>query len=226
MIKLKQGITRKPHRKARIMNEITVLPLGALATNCYIVPADEKNAIVIDPAATGEVEAVLASKDMRAGAIIVTHGHFDHFAGAARLRNYYGAPIYAPELDSEMLASEDKSWAWFMGGIEFTPIVPDYAFENGERFTVCGLEFSVMAAPGHTAGSCLLFCEKYGAIFAGDVIFKNGCGRTDGFSGSDRQMLQTLREIAKIPGNYAVYPGHGETTTLAVEKARIDVYDY
>lgn len=226
MIKLKQGITRKPHRKARIMNEITVLPLGALATNCYIVPADEKTAIVIDPAATGEVEAVLASKDMRAGAIIVTHGHFDHFAGAARLRNYYGAPIYAPELDCEMLASEDKSWAWFMGGIEFTPIVPDYAFENGERFTVCGLEFSVMAAPGHTAGSCLLFCEKYGAIFAGDVIFKNGCGRTDGFSGSDRQMLQTLREIAKIPGNYAVYPGHGETTTLAVEKARIDVYDY
>lgn len=226
MIKLKQGITRKPHRKARIMNEITVLPLGALATNCYIVPADEKTAIVIDPAATGEVEAVLASKDMRAGAIIVTHGHFDHFAGAARLRNYYGAPIYAPELDCEMLASEDKSWAWFMGGIEFTPIVPDFAFENGERFTVCGLEFSVMAAPGHTAGSCLLFCEKYGAIFAGDVIFKNGCGRTDGFSGSDRQMLQTLREIAKIPGNYAVYPGHGETTTLAVEKARIDVYDY
>lgn len=208
------------------MNEITVLPLGALATNCYIVSADEKTVIVIDPAATGEVEAVLASKDMRAGAIIVTHGHFDHFAGAARLRNYYGAPIYAPELDSEMLASEDKSWAWFMGGIEFTPIVPDYAFENGERFTVCGLEFSVMAAPGHTAGSCLLFCEKYGAIFAGDVIFKNGCGRTDGFSGSDRQMLQTLREIAKIPGNYAVYPGHGETTTLAVEKARIDVYDY
>ena len=226
MIKLKQGITRKPHRKARIMNEITVLPLGALATNCYIVPADEKTAIVIDPAATGEVEAVLASKDMRAGAIIVTHGHFDHFAGAARLRNYYGAPIYAPELDSEMLASEDKSWAWFMGGIEFTPIVPDFAFENGEHFTVCGLEFSVMAAPGHTAGSCLLFCEKYGAIFAGDVLFKNGCGRTDGFSGSDRQMLQTLREIAKIPGNYAVYPGHGETTTLAVEKARIDVYDY
>lgn len=208
------------------MNEITVLPLGALATNCYIVPADEKTAIVIDPAATGEVEAVLAAKDMRAGAIIVTHGHFDHFAGAARLRNYYSAPIYAPELDSEMLASEDKSWAWFMGGIEFTPIVPDYAFENGERFTVCGLEFSVMAAPGHTAGSCLLFCEKYGAIFAGDVLFKNGCGRTDGFSGSDRQMLQTLREIAKIPGNYAVYPGHGETTTLAVEKARIDVYDY
>lgn len=208
------------------MDEITRLPLGALATNCYIIPADKETGIVIDPAATGEVEAALAARNLRAGAIILTHGHFDHFAGAARLRNYYGAPIYAPELDMEMLASEDKSWAWFMGGVEFTPIVPDVTFGNGERFTVCGVEFSVMGAPGHTAGSCLLFCERFGAIFSGDVLFKNGCGRTDGFSGSDRQMMQTLREIAKISGNYYVYPGHGETTTLAVEKARIDVYDY
>lgn len=208
------------------MNEITRLPLGALATNCYIVPANEETAIVIDPAATGEVEAALASGDLRAGAIIITHGHFDHFAGAARLRNYYGAPIYAPVLDAEMLASEDKSWAWFMGGVEFTPIVPDVAFENGERFIVCGVEFLVMAAPGHTAGSCLLFCERFGAIFAGDVLFKNGFGRTDGFSGSDRQMAQSLREISKIEGDYRVYTGHGDITTLSAEKSRIDVYDF
>ena len=208
------------------MNEITRLPLGPLATNCYIVPVDEETAIVIDPAATGEVEAALAARDLRAGAIIITHGHFDHFSGAARLRNYYGAPIYAPELDAEMLSSEDKSWAWFMSGIEFTPIVPDKTFENGERLTVCGVEFSVMAAPGHTAGSCLLFCERFGAIFAGDVLFKNGCGRTDGFSGSDRQMMQTLVETAKIEGDYRVYTGHGDTTTLAYEKARFGNYGF
>ena len=118
------------------MDEIIRLPLGALATNCYIVPANAETAIVIDPAATGEVEAALAAKNLRAGAIVLTHGHFDHFAGAARLREYYGAPIYAPELDTEMLTSEDKSWAWFMAGAEFTPIVPDVAFENGERFYV------------------------------------------------------------------------------------------
>lgn len=208
------------------MNEIIGMSLGPLATNCYIVPGEGNSAVVIDPASSGEVEAALSANDLRAGAIIITHGHFDHFAGVARLRDYYGAPVYAPELDVEMLASESKSWAWFMSGIEFTPIVPDVVFGDGGRFSACGLEFSVMGAPGHTAGSCLLFCERFGAVFTGDVLFKNGCGRTDGFSGSDRCMAQSLREISRISGNYYVYPGHGEYTTLAVEKARIGVYDY
>lgn len=208
------------------MNDIIGTALGPLATNCYIVPGDADNAIVIDPASSGEVEALLSSNDLKAGAIIITHGHFDHFAGVARLRELYGAPVYAPELDREMLASESKSWAWFMHGIDFTPIVPDVFFENGESFSVCGVEFSVMGAPGHTAGSCLLFCKQFGAVFTGDVLFKNGCGRTDGFSGSDRCMAQSLRDIARIPGNYYVYPGHGEQTTLSAEKARIGVYDY
>lgn len=208
------------------MNDITRLPLGALATNCYIVPADNGNAIVIDPASVAEVEAVLAQNELRAGAILLTHGHFDHFSGAARLRDYYGAPIFAPELDSEMFGSAEKSWAWFMNGVEFTPITPDRLYENGEKITVCGVEFSVMAAPGHTAGSCLLFCERFGAVFTGDVLFKNGCGRTDGFSGSEKQMAQSLRDISKIEGNYRVFPGHGETTMLNVEKARIEVCYY
>lgn len=208
------------------MNDITRLPLGALATNCYIVPADNGEAIVIDPASTAEVEAVLAQNELRAGAILLTHGHFDHFAGAARLHDYYGAPIFAPELDREMFGSVDKSWAWFMNGTEFTPITPDRLYENGEKLTICGVEFSVMAAPGHTAGSCLLFCERFGTVFTGDVLFKNGCGRTDGFSGSDKQMAQSLRDISKIEGNYRVFPGHGETTMLNVEKARIEVCYY
>ena len=208
------------------MNEIIGTALGPLATNCYIVPGDANCVVVIDPASSGEVEAILAANNLTAGAIIITHGHFDHFAGVSRLREMFGAPVYAPELDREMLTSKSKSWAWFMRDIEFTPIVPDVLFENGDSFSVCGLEFSVMGAPGHTAGSCLLFCKQFGAVFTGDVLFKNGCGRTDGFSGSDRCMVQSLREISRISGNYYVYPGHGEQTTLSAEKARIDVYDY
>ena len=208
------------------MDDIIGMALGPLATNCYIVPGDNGEAAVIDPASSAEVEAALSANDLRAGAIIITHGHFDHFAGVARLREVYGAPVYAPELDVEMLASERKSWAWFMSGIEFAPVVPDVVFGNGDKFTACGIEFSVMGAPGHTAGSCLLFCKRFGAVFTGDVLFKNGCGRTDGFSGSERCMVQSLREISQISGNYYVYPGHGDLTTLAAEKARIGVYDY
>ena len=125
---------------------------------------------------------------------------------------------FAPDLDSEMLQSESKSWAWFMQGIPFAPITPDYLFSDGQEFMIGGVRFRVMGAPGHTAGSCLLFCEDYGAIFTGDVLFQGGIGRTDGFSGSEAKQLESLRRIRAINGDYKLLCGHGESTTLQEEK--------
>ncbi len=199
------------------MENIARLPLGALASNCYVIPAGE-NAIVIDPASSEEVLALLENEELTLGGIIITHGHYDHFAGAAALKERTGAPVYAPDLDAEMYKSAEKSWAWFMQGTDFRPITPDYLFSDGDKFSVCGTEFSVMTCSGHTAGSCLLFCEKWGVIFTGDVVFKNSIGRTDGFSGSARSMRESLAKIAAITGEWTLLCGHGDTTTLSEEK--------
>lgn len=201
------------------MDSIMRLELGALASNCYIIPADDNKVIVVDPASAGEVEAVIDSNELEIGGIIITHGHFDHFAGVAALKAVSGAPVYAPELDAEMLQSADKSWAWFMQGTDFSPVRPDHLFSDGETFSICGVEFRVMAAPGHTAGSCLLFCDKYGVIFTGDVIFRGSIGRTDGFSGSGRMMADSLKRIREIQGNYILLCGHNDPTDLETEKA-------
>lgn len=202
------------------MEKIIRLPLGALASNCYIIPADNGKAVVIDPASSGEVEAVLDSNELELGGIIITHGHFDHFAGAAALKAATGAEVYAPDLDAEMLTSADKSWAWFMQGTDFAPVKADHVFTDGDTFSVSGVEFRVMAAPGHTAGSCLLFCDRYGVIFSGDVIFRGSVGRTDGFSGSDRMMVQSLKKISELPDtrNFEILCGHGDTTDLVTEQ--------
>lgn len=200
------------------MDNIIQLPLGALAANCYIVPGEDDMAVVIDPASAAEVMNIMDRDDMEVGAIIITHGHFDHFAGVAELSERTGAPVYAPDLDSEMLTSSDKSWAWFMQGTPFAPVTPDYVFTDGEEFTVCGVAFKVMAAPGHTAGSCLLFCEKFNAVFSGDVIFQSGIGRTDGYSGSDRRMLDSLSKIKALSGNWRILSGHGDITDLETVK--------
>lgn len=200
------------------MEKITRLPLGALASNCYILTGDDNKAVVIDPASSAEVMNLLDTNDLTLGGIIITHGHYDHFAGAAELKAASGVPIFAPELDIEMFSSEDKSWARFMAGTPFRAITPDYAFADGQDFSVCGLQFRVMAAPGHTAGSCLLFCEELNAIFTGDVLFQRSVGRADGFSGSERQTWETMAAIRNISGDYTLYCGHGENTTLDMEK--------
>lgn len=200
------------------MENIIQLPLGALATNCYIIPADEGRAIVVDPASTGEVLAILETNDLELGAIVITHGHYDHFAGAAALKEQTGAPIFAPELDRDMYASSDKSWAWFMQGTQFSPIEPDYLFGDGEELEICGTKFLALNAPGHTAGSCLLICGRWNCIFAGDVIFRGSVGRTDGYSGSPARQEQTMRKIRGIEHNYKLFCGHGEATDIETEK--------
>lgn len=198
--------------------QIYQLPLGALQTNCYIIAGSGGRAVVIDPASATEPEMFLNAHGLTVGSIIITHGHYDHFSGAAQLQQKSGARILASAPDAEMYSSAAKSWADFMP-VPFQPIKPDTLFSDGERFTAEGLEFCVMAAPGHTAGSCLLFLENGGetAMFCGDVIFEGAVGRTDGFSGNTRLMLDSLEKIAKLTGDYKIYPGHGGTTTLSYE---------
>lgn len=199
--------------------QIYQLPLGALQTNCYIIEGENKRAVAIDPASVTELEMFLASHGLTLGTIIITHGHFDHFTGAAELSRRYGAKILASAPDEEMYGSAAKSWSELVP-VEFQPIKPDKLFSDGEQFTAEGLDFRVMSAPGHTAGSCLLFMKNGGeeVIFGGDVVFQYGIGRTDGFSGNTREMLDSLEKIAKLPGDYKIYPGHGGSTTLDFER--------
>lgn len=200
------------------MEKVYMLPLGALASNCYIIPAEEGKAVVIDPASAAEVEMFLKSRELTLGGIVITHGHYDHFAGAPGLLRENHVPVWAPLADAEMLKSAQKSWADFMP-VPFQPLDADYTFSDGDTFSVCGVDFKVMSCAGHTAGSSILFCPTLGDIaFTGDVIFAGAVGRTDGYSGSTSQMRESLAKISQIEGDYTLYCGHGQYTTLAEEK--------
>jgi glyoxylase-like metal-dependent hydrolase (beta-lactamase superfamily II) len=74
----------------------------------------------------------------------------------------------------------------------------------------------VLATPGHTAGSVCYLCED--SLFTGDTLFAGCCGRTDLPGGSMNTMRQSLSRLKELEADYAVYPGHGESSTLAREK--------
>ena len=196
--------------------KIYEFPLGALQTNCYVLEGADNKAVVIDPASSAEVIRFLNSKNLTLGAIVLTHGHFDHFAGVPELKRRTDCEVIGTKPDEEMFKSAAKSWADFMPYMEFEPVTLDRSFSDGEEFTACGISFRVMATPGHTAGSCLLFCDD--VIFAGDTIFCGSIGRTDGYSASGAEMRRSLDKIAAIEGDYRIYSGHGEPTTLSFEK--------
>lgn len=198
------------------MEKIYELPLGALQTNCCILPAEDGRAVAVDPASSSEVLAFLNGKGLELGAVILTHGHFDHFAGVPELVRRTGCEVIGARLDEEMFKSAEKSWSAFMPHIPFEPVTLDRSFADGDEFTVCGLGFRAMGTPGHTAGCCLLFCGD--VIFAGDTLFNGSIGRTDGYSASGAEMQRSLERIAAVEGDYKIYCGHGSSTTLAFEK--------
>ena len=96
------------------------------------------------------------------------------------------------------------------------PLYYTHTYAEGTRLTLAGLDITVLHTPGHTPGSvCLLIGN---AMFSGDTLFAGSCGRTDLPGGSWSQIQQSLHRLARIEADFAVYPGHGGSSTLADEK--------
>ena len=193
---------------------IKKMPLGQLQTNCYLVWADgSKGCAVIDPGY--EADRILAAAkelDLTIEAILLTHGHFDHVGAVEELVEKTGCKLWMNQLDWSQPNSPMTSFLYPIANCDFCEV---WFFEDRQELTAGGLTFTVRETPGHTAGSVCFFCGD--AIFSGDTLFAGGCGRTD--LGGDWNTIQTsLRMLRDLPGDWRVFPGHGESTTLAAER--------
>lgn len=192
--------------------EITLLTVGAYQTNCYIVTADDKSAVVIDPGAEAD-KIINKAKELGAKVkyILLTHGHFDHIGAAdAVKRAFPESRIVVMKADEDICRN-----AALVGGCNATAD-PDMLVEDGDIIKVAELSFKYMATPGHTKGSAIIICED--KIFSGDTIMSRTCGRTDLFGGSTKDIRSSLKKIGMLSGDYDIYPGHGPETNMAVER--------
>lgn len=186
---------------------IHTLPLGAYQTNCYILWEEEsESCVVIDPGYEPETVLYQTKKlGKRIEAILLTHGHFDHVGGVRRLAADTHCDVY---LCAEELSQPEQMTAG--------PLYYTHTYGEGDVLVLAGASIRVIRTPGHTPGSVCLICRD--AIFSGDTLFADSCGRTDFPGGSWTEILQSLKRLGRLEGDYAVYPGHGESTTLEMER--------
>lgn len=198
---------------------IDQLPLGPLATNCYVVraSADASEAVVVDPSGTAaEIRLELASLGARCVAILVTHAHFDHVLGLADLAEGTGAPVHAPAAERLVL---ERPADFTPPGIAIRAWTPDVLLEGGEHLVLADVAFDVLATPGHSPGHVTFAIE--GALLSGDVLFEGSVGRVDLPGGDWQTLLTSIRTLFDAyPPDTAVLPGHGRTTNLGEELAR------
>ena len=203
------------------MLEIATFTLGPAMTNAYLVADTETGeAVVIDPAWDGEVILAEAKKrGWRITHLWYTHAHFDHFGGAAAIADRLDqAPPVALHPSDRALWHAQGGAPLFGYRIDPGP-EPSVDLSHGQVLHLGSYEVEVRHTPGHTPGMCCFYVASEGICFCGDLIFRQGVGRTDLPGGDWGALLDSIHtQVFTLPEETRLLSGHGPETTVREEK--------
>jgi glyoxylase-like metal-dependent hydrolase (beta-lactamase superfamily II) len=172
----------------------------------YLIGDRETNdAMVVDPAyAAGDLVDALEADGMHLSGVLVTHHHPDHVGGTmmgfelkglAELLEHVSVPVH--------VNTHEADWVSRVTGIPLTDLTKH---EHGDKVDIGDIEVELLHTPGHTPGSQCFLLD--GRLVAGDTLFLEGCGRTDFPGGDIDEMYRSLHQLAELPGDPTVHPGH------------------
>ena len=154
----------------------------------WVLSDDAGRCLIVDPGEAAPVLRAIKENNWQPEAIFLTHHHADHVGGVAELRQHFPyLEVYGPA------ETQDKGT---------TKVVAE-----GDKVSVFGHEFCIIATPGHTLGHICFFNMPY--LFCGDTMFSGGCGRL--FEGTATQMYQSLKKISALPDDTLICCAHEYT---------------
>jgi glyoxylase-like metal-dependent hydrolase (beta-lactamase superfamily II) len=191
------------------------LELGPLQTNCWLVSDGAGGPLlVIDPAGDAQMLVdEVAGREI--GAVVLTHGHFDHLAAAHELLTVCGGRLMVHIADAAWITTPEGTGAALFGLTDTAPPA-DRELRDGDTIVVGGITAEVIHTPGHTPGSISLLVD--GELFSGDTLFAGSVGRTDFPRGDSQELRASIARLAALPDTTVVRPGHGPDTTIGRER--------
>ncbi len=185
--------------------QITKINMGPYNNNGYIVAcAETKEAVIIDTPA--EPEKLLNELgDVQVKAILITHGHQDHLLGFEEITGQVDAPVGVGEADVELL-----------------PSPPGIILMDGATMKLGNQTIQFLSTPGHTSGSTCLLIGKH--LFSGDTLFPGGPGKSRSPEALKQEIDSITRKLLVLPDDTAVYPGHGDDTTIGQARQEYQVF--
>lgn len=196
------------------MEYIRLIVAGS--TNSYIVFNENKDAIIIDPGAeANRIINTIEKEGLNVEAILLTHAHGDHIGALDEVREHFKVEVYLHSDELIIYENDAYNFAPYMGG-KSPSKAPDHFFLDGDILEFKTGTFEILHTPGHTPGSSCFIINKL--IFTGDTLFQGSIGRTDFPMGDWDIMVKSLKRFFSLDEELVVLSGHGEATTLSIEK--------
>lgn len=179
--------------------------------------------VVVDPAyAAGDLLDTLEADGMHLSGVLVTHHHPDHVGGTmmgftlkglAELLERVSVPVH--------VNTHEALWVSRTTGIPMSELT---THEHRDKVAVGDIEIELLHTPGHTPGSQCFLLD--GRLVAGDTLFLDGCGRTDFPGGDVDDMFRSLQQLADLPGDPTVFPGHWYSTEPSATLSEVKRSNY
>ena len=192
--------------------------------NTFVVWDEQsREAAVIDPGMSNEVEELeiksfIEENSLDIKYLINTHCHIDHILGCRFVKEKYNPVYYIPEKDLPLYDNADKQAEMFGVTMGKLPKIDRYLTED-EKIILGSESFSNLFTPGHTPGEFSLYFDKSQFCITGDVLFREGIGRTDLYGGDYNTLIESIKtKLFSLPDDILIYPGHGDESTIGYEK--------
>jgi len=207
------------HPRATILSIVSAI----FEENAYLAYLEGRSdTLVVDPGLEPEkIVAALQERGLTPAAILCTHGHADHIAGNAALKERWPeCPLVIGAGDADKLSDPVGNLS---AGFDFHLLSPpaDRTVSEGELLDYAGFKLEVRDTPGHSSGHVVFVANELRPIqvFGGDVLFAGSVGRTDFPDGSFAELKQAIHEkLFPLPDDTIILPGHGPPTTVGDEK--------
>ncbi len=201
--------------------KLQLLNSGPLDNNVILLfDEDSKQGVIFDPSFDpDQMLRVVTDHKIAVDSILFTHGHFDHFVGLAYLLTKLSP---APKVG--LHKGDLKIWQEGGGSVHFRipidlPPDPDLLLEHGQKIPIGKFEIEVRHTPGHSPGSVIFYIPSLSTAVVGDLIFRQGIGRTDLDGGSYPELVNSIStQVFSLPAQTVLIPGHGLNTTVADEQ--------
>lgn len=193
--------------------------------NAFVVWDEaSKESAIIDPGCysneeKNKLEKFIAEKELKVKYLFNTHCHIDHIFGNAFVKTKFNPEFIIPKEDLFLLEMGEEQGKMFGLELDKQPEPDDY-FSEEKILSLGEISFSFIFTPGHTPGEFCIYSEKEKICFTGDVLFKEGIGRTDLWGGNYSTLINSIKnKLFALPDDVKIYPGHGEASTIGYEKS-------